>query len=106
MAVEIATYRPFYIVGQVNKPGRYAYADGMTAMNAIALAGGFTPHAAESYVYVRHEGKAKETRLPADAATQIVPGDVVRVSESGFWSVMGILSPLTGVAASVRYGLP
>ena len=106
VAVEITTYRPFYIVGQVNKPGRYPYTDGMTAMNAVALAGGFTPHAAEGYVYVRHEGQVKETRLGADETTAIKPGDTVRVDESDFWSVMRVLQPVTALVGAARYGIP
>ena len=106
VSVEVVTYRPFYIVGQVAKPGSYPYTDGMSAMNAIALAGGFTPRASESYVYVRHEGETKEQRLAADAGTAIEPGDVVRVSESGFWSVMGVLQPVTSLIGAARYGVP
>ena len=45
VSVEVVTYRPFYIIGEVNKPGSYPYTDGMTAMNAIGLGGGFTPRA-------------------------------------------------------------
>lgn len=106
VAIEITTYRPFYIVGEVNKPGQYAYVNGMTAMNAIALAGGFTPRATESHVYVRHEGETRETELAADEAVAIQPGDVVRVSESGFWSVMSVLQPVTGLIGIARYGIP
>jgi polysaccharide export outer membrane protein len=106
VAVEITTYRPFYIVGQVNKPGRYPYTDGMTAMNAVALAGGFTPRAAESYVYVRHEGQTKETRLSADETAALRPGDTVRVDESDFWSVMRVLQPVTALVGAARYGIP
>ena len=43
VSVEVSTYRPFYIIGAVNRPGQYPYVDHMNALNAIALAGGFTP---------------------------------------------------------------
>lgn len=106
VSVEVVTYRPFYIIGEVNKPGSYPYTDGMTAMNAIALGGGFTPRADEDDVYIRHEGQAKEVDMPADASTEIKPGDVVRVSESGFWSVVGVLQPVTSLIGAARYGVP
>lgn len=106
VAVEVSTYRPFYVIGQVNKPGSYPYSNGMTAINAVAMAGGFTPSASDDYVYVRHAGQAREVRMPANDVTEIEPGDVVRVRESAFWSVMSILSPLTAAAANARYGLP
>jgi polysaccharide export outer membrane protein/exopolysaccharide production protein ExoF len=39
-AVEIVQYRPFYIVGQVDKPGEYPYRPGITVLQAISVAGG------------------------------------------------------------------
>ncbi|MBU6445113.1 MAG: polysaccharide export protein [Alphaproteobacteria bacterium] len=105
VAVEVATYRPFYVVGEVNKPGEYPYVNGMTALNAIALGGGYTPHAAEGVIYVRHEGQATETREEVNEGTKIEPGDVVRVSESGFWVAMSFIMPLTATMADARYGV-
>lgn len=105
VAVEITTYRPFYIVGEVQKPGEYPFANGMTASSAVALAGGFTPKAVESVVYVRHQGESTERRLAASDATAIRPGDVVRVDSTAFWDVMDVLSPLAGVSA-LRYTIP
>lgn len=97
--VEVTTYRPFYIVGQVQKPGEYPYANGMTAASAVALAGGFTPKAVQSVIYVRHQGDSTELRLAADDATSIRPGDVVRVDSTTFWDVMDVIAPLAGVGA-------
>ncbi|MEI9885047.1 MAG: polysaccharide biosynthesis/export family protein [Rhizomicrobium sp.] len=105
VAVEITTYRPFYIVGQVFKPGEYPYQNGLTASSAVALAGGFTPKAISSVVYVRHQGESIETALAATEATMIRPGDVVRVDSTTFWDVMDVLSPLAGVSA-LRYTIP
>ena len=105
VAVEVSAYRPFYVVGEVNKPGEYPYVNGMTALNAIALGGGYTPHAAEGVIYVRHEGQATETREEVTEDTKIEPGDVVRVSESGFWIAMSFLMPITASMADARYGV-
>ena len=106
IAVEITKYRPFYIIGEVNKPGEYPYVNGMTTLNAIALAGGFTPRARESTLYVRRKGALREQPMRADGVTKIEPGDVVRVSETGFWSVMDVLQPVTGLVGAARYGIP
>ena len=103
--VEVTTYRPFYIVGEVSKPGEYPYANGMTIPTAVALAGGYTPKAVESVVYVRHQGDKAEIRLAANEATPIRPGDVVRVDSTTFWDVIDVLSPLAGVSA-LRYTVP
>jgi polysaccharide export outer membrane protein/exopolysaccharide production protein ExoF len=40
VAVEVAQFRPFYVVGDVEKPGEYPYRPGMTVMQAAAIAGG------------------------------------------------------------------
>ncbi|MGH3578604.1 MAG: polysaccharide biosynthesis/export family protein, partial [Mycobacterium sp.] len=52
IGVEVLTYRPFYIVGEVKTPGSYQYVAGMTVLNAVALAGGFTYRAREDSFYV------------------------------------------------------
>ena len=42
VSIEVLNYRPFYIIGEVNNPGSYQYVNGMTVINAVALAGGFS----------------------------------------------------------------
>lgn len=83
VSVEVTNYRPFFILGEVNKPGEYPYVNGMNVVTAVALAGGYTYRADESDVYVRHNGQA-EKEVPADERTQIQPGDIVRVTERFF----------------------
>ena len=84
VSVQIMAYRPFYIVGEVKTPGSYAFVSGMTVLNAVALAGGFTYRADDDDVYVRRAGSAEERSMPADPATKIFPGDIVRVRERLF----------------------
>lgn len=97
--VEIATYRPFYIIGAVNRPGQYAYVDNMDALNAVALAGGFTDQAIQSTLYIRHEGSTVEEPVETRERTHVVPGDVIRVKTSIFWDAMNLFSPVAGPAA-------
>ena len=40
-AVEIAQYRPFSIMGDVQRPGQYPYRPGLTVVEAISVAGGY-----------------------------------------------------------------
>jgi protein involved in polysaccharide export with SLBB domain len=82
--VEIANYRPFYIIGEVSKPGGYPYVSGMNLINAIALAGGYTYRANERRIYIRRNGASSEQEFPAEASTQVNPGDVIRVPERFF----------------------
>ena len=97
--VEISAYRPFYIIGAVNRPGEYPYVNNMSALDAVALGGGFTDQAVSSTIYVRHEGSTREEELPASQLTRVWPGDVVRVKTTLFWDAMAVFSPLAGPAA-------
>jgi polysaccharide export outer membrane protein len=100
--IEVTTYRPFYVIGQVNRPGEYPYVSNMSALNAIAVAGGYTEHAIESTLYVRHEGEVEEHAVDPDEQTRIFPGDTVRVRQSVFWSIANILSPIMPLAYALR----
>lgn len=84
VSADVVSYRPFYILGEVNKPGQYPYVIGMTLTKAVATAGGFTYRANGQTVYVTREGQTRETPLSMTAATWIGPGDTVRVGERMF----------------------
>jgi polysaccharide export outer membrane protein len=82
--VDVVNYRPFYIIGEIKAPGQYPYVNGMSILNAVALAGGFTDRADKSEVYIRRNGSAKEIEFPGDETTKVNPGDIVRISERFF----------------------
>lgn len=84
VTVQVLTYRPFYIIGEVNSAGDYPYVDGMTYLNAIAIAGGYTFRAKQDIVYVIRAGdpEDEEARLPVSDRVQ--PGDIIRVDERMF----------------------
>jgi polysaccharide export outer membrane protein len=82
--VDVVNYRPFYIIGEIKAPGQYPYVNGMSILNAVALAGGFTDRADKSEVYIRRNGSAKEIEYPGDETTKVNPGDIVRISERFF----------------------
>lgn len=84
VSVQVLNYRPFYIMGEVNKPGEYPYENGLTVLRAVALAGGYTYRANDGKVYVRRVNEAQENSMPADSTTRIYPGDIVRVPERIF----------------------
>ena len=84
VSAEVANYRPFTILGEVNKPGEYPYENGMTVLNAVALGGGYTYRADTDDVYIRRKGSTKEDEVPADDHTPVNPGDTVRVAERIF----------------------
>lgn len=84
VSVEVLNYRPFFILGEVRSPGGYPYVSGMTVLNAVALAGGYTPRADKSDILLKHANSptSKEQRVPEDYP--VLPGDVIRVTERFF----------------------
>lgn len=84
ISVEVLTFRPFYILGEVNKPGQYPYAPGMTVLNAVATAEGFSYRAERRVVYIRHPGSSKEIPVRVAPDLQVAPGDTIRIGERYF----------------------
>ncbi len=83
VSVEVLNYRPFYIIGEVNNPGSYQYVNGMTVTNAVALAGGFTYRADQGDITITRGG-AKGARVDGKPATEVLPGDIIEISERFF----------------------
>jgi protein involved in polysaccharide export with SLBB domain len=84
VSVEIAQYRPFFILGEVNRPGAYPYSPGMTVMGAVATAGGFTYRANSRRVFVQRPGQTGEESYPLTSSTLVQPGETVRIPERLF----------------------
>ena len=80
VSIQVAEARPFYIMGEVKNPGGYKYAANMTALSAVAMAGGFTYRARQNFVNVTR-GDAQE-KIPV--GDKILPGDVITVDERFF----------------------
>lgn len=83
VAVEVLNYRPFFILGEVAKTGRYEYAEGITVIEAIALAGGFTYRASKGSVTIRRYGEQQEQK--ASPQTVVLPGDIINVPDRGLF---------------------
>lgn len=84
VAMEVVIFRPFYILGEVTAPGQYPYATGMTAMNAVATAKGFTPRANRDVVRIRRQGEADEVNYRLTPELIVYPGDTIRIGERFF----------------------
>jgi polysaccharide biosynthesis/export protein len=84
VSVEVALYRPYYILGEVKKSGEYPYRLGLTVMDAVASAGGFTYRANESKVYLRRAGASGEETISLDSPVPVFPGDNIRIPERYF----------------------
>ncbi len=84
VSIAILTFRPFYILGEVNKPGEYAYRKGLSVADAVATAQGFSYRARKKYVYVRHAGTSEELKLELRPDLLVRPGDTLRIGERYF----------------------
>lgn len=81
VSVEVVSTRPFYILGEVEKPGEYPFHAGLNVVSAVATAGGFSYRADKTHVFVQCAGENEEVEVPFAAVAQLHPGDIVRVPE-------------------------
>jgi len=84
VSVEISQYRPFFVLGEVSKPGQYSYAPGMNVLGAVAVAGGFTVRADNRRMTMIRKVQGSSTEATADPLTELQPGDVIVVREHFF----------------------
>jgi protein involved in polysaccharide export with SLBB domain len=84
VTVDVVEYRPFYILGEVNKAGQYPYKVGLTVRAAVATAGGFTYRANTKKIAIQHRGETTEQKTALTADLQVRPGDTIRVLERFF----------------------
>jgi len=82
VSVEVLNFRPFYIIGEVTKPGSYPYRSGMTIIDAVAIAGGFTYRAKENGFRIKRSKSGSPQK--ANRSTLVKPGDVIEVLERWF----------------------
>ena len=84
VAVEIESYRPFFILGEVAAPGQYPYVPNMSVESAVAIAGGFSPRARRDSVTLTHADASGPMRVVVPLGTPVSPGDTVLVGERWF----------------------
>ncbi len=84
VSMEVAVYRPFFILGEVKAPGQYPFANGLTVLNAVATAQGFTPRAQKSVVFIRKFGEDTEKAYQITPDLKVFPGDTIRFGERYF----------------------
>jgi polysaccharide export outer membrane protein len=85
VSIEVLTRRPFYVLGEVQKPGSYPHSSKLNVLNAVATAGGYTFRARTGSFYIkRTDDQGKLYRVRATPETPVKPGDVVEVLERYF----------------------
>ena len=84
VTVEVETYRPFFILGEVTTPGQYPYVADMTVEKAIAIAGGFAPRAYKQTVELTHTARGQQIKSDVPLSYRLRPGDTLLVKERWF----------------------
>lgn len=84
--IQVISFRPFYVLGEVNRPGEYPVSTGLTLQQAVASAGGYTYRANTRRVYLKRANETEERLLDLrDPAPIIVrAGDTIRIRERHF----------------------
>ena len=84
VTVSIVEFRPFYILGEIEKPGSYPYSSGLNVLSAIAIAGGTTYRGSRSTVLIQHPGESGMREYPLTGSIPILPGDIIRIPQRYF----------------------
>ncbi|GEA11482.1 polysaccharide biosynthesis/export family protein [Alteromonas sp. KUL49] len=84
VSVSIVEYRPFFINGEVEKPGGYAFQPGLTIDKAAALAGGYTERASKTKIFIVRDINGEQVTISADRSIAILPGDIISIEQSFF----------------------
>lgn len=84
VSVEVLNFRPFFILGQVNKPGSYPFRSGLDIRQAVALAGGYTRRARSSSMTILRTIESQRQELEATEDTPLLPGDTIEISRRLF----------------------
>jgi polysaccharide export outer membrane protein len=84
VAVEVETYRPFFILGEVTLPGQYPYVANMTVETAVAIAGGYTPRAQKQRIEVSRQMSGMTEKRVVSPNYPVRPGDTIKIAERWF----------------------
>ncbi|WP_246745939.1 MULTISPECIES: polysaccharide biosynthesis/export family protein [unclassified Ciceribacter] len=84
VSIEVDRYRSIFVMGEVGQPGQYAYVPGMTVLNAIAVAGGFSPRANQRVVDVTRRINGEILTGTVPVTDPLLAGDTLYIRERLF----------------------
>jgi polysaccharide export outer membrane protein len=86
VSIQVVAFRPFYILGEVARPGEYAVSTGLTLQQAVATAAGYTYRANTRKVFIRRASDTAETLVDLRESAPIIirAGDTIRIPERHF----------------------
>ena len=84
VSVQVQKYRPFFILGEVQRPGQYPYVPGMSVLAAVSVAGGYTFRANTRAVVISRAAGTTVAKGKAPPEMLVQPGDTINVLEAWF----------------------
>lgn len=84
LSVDLVAKRPFYILGEVGRPGAFPYVSGISVAQAVAIAGGYTRRAAKARVTIQRFNQMQGMEETVTEDSPVGPGDIIRVPERWF----------------------
>ena len=84
LSVDLVARRPFYILGEVTRPGSFPYVSGINVAQAVAIAGGFTRRASKTRITVQRFNQTLGMEETVTEDSPVGPGDIIRVPERWF----------------------
>ncbi len=85
VSIEVAEFRPIYIMGEIKLPGSYNFVTDMNIRNAVAIAGGFTYRANDDKIVVTRENESGDKyQIKLKPEDRVHPGDIILVKERFF----------------------
>ncbi len=84
VSVQVQKYRPFFILGEVQRPGQYPYVPGMSVLTAVSIAGGYTFRADTKKAAILRPSGGSVSKGGAKPDTLVQPGDTVNIPEAWF----------------------
>jgi polysaccharide export outer membrane protein len=84
VSVQVQKYRPFFILGEVQRPGQYSYVPGMSVLTAVSIAGGYTFRANKKKAEIQRPVQGSLVKGDALPDTPVQPGDTINIKESWF----------------------
>jgi len=84
LSVELVSRRPFYIVGEVTRPGSFPYVSGINVVQAVAISGGYTRRASKTRITIQRFNAQSGEEETVTEDSPVGPGDIIRVPERWF----------------------
>ena len=84
VSVEVETYRPFFVLGEVTASGQFPYVSGMTVQTAVAIAGGFSPRGQRNYAEITRQVDGQLVTATVPIPYPVQPGDTSVIKDRWF----------------------